>query len=381
VDTSGPVTLQIWLPPQFDPASGTEAGQLLENHLNQFAERHPGVRLDIRIKAIDGPGGMLDAMSSASAAAPQALPDLVALPRPVLEDAALKGLLRPLDGLTTALDDSDWYEYARQLAHVQNSTFGVPFAGDALVLVYRADLVRVPPRDWSEALLSIGPLAFPAADPQALYTLALYQAAGGVVQDGQGRPDLDAEVLSQVLAFYDGGAKTNLMPSWLAQIQTDDQAWTSFQENEASMVVTWASRFMIDATSLPSTTLAAPIPTPLGSPFTLATGWLWALAGPQPHKQDLAIELIDHLAQIDFLARWTASAGYLPPRAGVLSAWPDTPARDLAGQVMLSARIYPSNDVLSALSPPLLDATVQILNQQSDPLSLAESAVEHLQNP
>ncbi|RPI31629.1 MAG: hypothetical protein EHM70_11100, partial [Chloroflexota bacterium] len=44
VDTTGPVTLQIWLPPQFDPASGTEAGQLLENHLNQFAERHPGVR-------------------------------------------------------------------------------------------------------------------------------------------------------------------------------------------------------------------------------------------------------------------------------------------------------------------------------------------------
>jgi hypothetical protein len=82
----------------------------------------------VRIKALDGPGGLLDALSAANAAAPLALPDLILLPRPQLETAALKGLLTPFDGLSASLNNGDWYDYARDLAQLQDSTFGLPLA-------------------------------------------------------------------------------------------------------------------------------------------------------------------------------------------------------------------------------------------------------------
>ena len=199
---NGPLTLHIWLPPQFDPASGTKEGSLLKQRLEEFKVRRPGILLDVRIKALDGPGGLLDMLSTASAAAPGILPDLVALPRPMMEAAALKGLLHPFDGLMTALDNSDWYDYALQLAQLQKSTFGLPFAGDALILIYRPSIVGDPPRRLNNSQAIKGPLAFPAGDPQSLFTLLLYQAAGGPVQDEQGRPSLDPAVLAQVLSFY-----------------------------------------------------------------------------------------------------------------------------------------------------------------------------------
>jgi hypothetical protein len=73
------------------------------------------------VKALDGTGGLLDALVSANAAAPLALPDLVLLPRPLLESAALKGLLHPYDGLSSLMDDPSWFDYARQLAHFKSS--------------------------------------------------------------------------------------------------------------------------------------------------------------------------------------------------------------------------------------------------------------------
>ena len=132
---SGPPTLRIWVPPQFDPFAGTAAGTLLQDRLDAFVDRHPGLRIDVRVKAESGTNGLLNALSTTRSAAPSILPDLVALSRADLESATAKGLLHPMDGLTTLPEDADWFPYARQMARIQNSTFGLPFAGDALALV------------------------------------------------------------------------------------------------------------------------------------------------------------------------------------------------------------------------------------------------------
>ena len=189
------------MPPQFAPVSGSVAGDLLQARLDEFAAEQADVSIQTRVKPLDGPGGLLDSLTTASAAAPLALPDLVALPRPVLETAALKGFLHPFDDLINDLEDPDWYDYARQLARLQDSQFGQPFAGDALILVYRQEIVPEPPSTLTSDLQSEGPLVFPAADPQALFTLALYQAAGGSILDDEGRPFLDEEPLLRVLSF------------------------------------------------------------------------------------------------------------------------------------------------------------------------------------
>jgi multiple sugar transport system substrate-binding protein len=401
---SGPVTLRVWLPPQFDPASGTRGGILLKARLDEFIKRRPGVRLDVRIKALDGPGGMLESLSTASAAAPEVIPDLIALPRPILESAALKGLLHPFDGLTTVLDEPDWYNYARELARLQNSTYGIPFAGDALVLMYRPSLVKDPPRDWNEALKSTGPIAFPAADPQAFSTLALYQSAGGKVQDDQGRPALDAPTLSRVLMFYQQADAAGLLLPNLDQIELDEGVWKTYTEGQSNQMITWASHYLQHLNALPvqnepasitatpqGTTTpqkapldefsAAPLPTPDGNRYTLATGWVWALGSHHPEQQALSVQLAEFVTQSDFLAQWTLAEGYLPPRSGALSAWDNSTAQLFAGQIVNSSHLSPASDVLSSLSPILRDAIQGILEKKGDPLSLAQEAVARLANP
>ena len=376
--TPGPVTLRLWLPPQFDPQGGTPGGDLLRARLAEFSARRPSVRVEVRIKAADGPGDLLEALTTASAAAPLALPDLVALPRPTLEAAALKGLLRPYDEFTQEMDGKDWYDYARQLARLQNSTFGVPFAGDALLMVYRPQVVAQPPADLASALQVAGPLAFPAADPQAIFTLALYQAAGGAIQDDQERPFLAADTLATTLAFFKEAENSKLLPFWLTQFQNDEQAWGAFRSSQADMVITWASRYLND---LPADAAAAPIPTPSGKPYTLATGWVWALASSNPDHQALSVELADFLTESAFLAEWTSATGYLPTRPSALARWKTPSMQPIASRIMLSAQLYPPADVLTSLGPSLEKATTQVLKLQSEPQAAAQEAAKSLASP
>ncbi|MBU4225994.1 MAG: extracellular solute-binding protein, partial [Chloroflexi bacterium] len=287
-------SIRVWLPPQLDPSNGTPAGNLLKTRLDEFSAAHPGLRLEVRVKAESGPAGLLESLAAARQAAPSALPDLIALSYRDMESAATKGLIYPLDNLTGVLTGSDWYDYAHQLAQSQEATFGLPFAGDALVLVYR-DTVRAAntggtpvrdgneyfapsasgelPPEWSLIQASQVELAFPAADPQALVTLALYQSAGGSLVDSQGRPALDPQILTQVLTFYQNGG---FSPS-VVQYANDDQAWQAFRAGRADAVITWASNYLRAA---PNDYAALPLPglrrvgAAHGSPYSLADGWV-----------------------------------------------------------------------------------------------------------
>lgn len=375
---AGPVILRLWLPPRFNPADNTKSGVLLQSRLDAFSAQHANVRVEVRVKTVDGPGGLLDSLTTASAAAPGALPDLVALDRSMLETAALKGLLHPYDGMTSAIDNPDWFDYARQLAHVQNSTFGLPFAGDALVMVYHPASLHTPPPDWAAALKIGGPLAFPAADPQALVTLAFYQSLGGAVRDDQGRPTINSDSLTGVFNFYREAEQAGLMPYWLTQLAGDDQVWEAFSANHTLMAATWASRYL---SSTITNTAVAPLPTQNKTPFTLATGWVWALASPQPERQALGVQLAEFLTEGGFLAEWTQAAGYLPTRPSALNAISNATLQAMLKEIVTSAVLHPSADVLNSLGPAIEQASVQVLKKQIDPIGATQLAVKNLSGP
>jgi ABC-type glycerol-3-phosphate transport system substrate-binding protein len=370
--------LRIWVPPQFDPESDTPAGNLLQDRLNEYSAQRPDVRIETRVKTSSGTGGLLDSLSSANAAAPLVVPDLILLPRASLEIAALKGLLFPYDGLTTTLDDSDWYPYAQELGQLQTSTFGLPFAGNALVSLYRPSEIETPPTDWLSALEAGHPLAFPAAEAEAFFPLAEYLSTGAQIQDADGRPLLESVPLTDLLTFFREAEAAGVMPFWLTQFTDDEQSWEAYTENQVDSVVTWTNRYL---STLPGDTAAAPIITQNGTPFTLANGWVWALSNPQTERHSLSVDLAEFLTDGSFLSAWTESAGYLPPRASALEGWSNVALRGLVSRIVQSARIIPPNDVMAAIGPALNQATVDILKQQSTPISAANDAIESLENP
>lgn len=375
---SGPTVLRIWVPPQFDPEGDSPASDLLKQRLDSYTAERPDLRIETRVKASSGTGGLLDSLSSANAAAPLAVPDLILLPRASLEIAALKGLLFPFDGLTDPLDDSDWYPYAQELGQIQTSTFGLPFAGDALVSLYRPSEIEIHPADWSIALEAGHPIAFPAAEPSAIFPLAQYLSTGGQIQDADGRPLLESTPLTEMLSFFRDAEAAGVMPFWLTQFTDDGQSWEAYTENQVNSVVTWINRYL---STLPGDTAAAPIITQTGTPLTLADGWVWALSNPQTERHALSVDLAEYLTDGEFLSEWSQAAGYLPPRQSALEGWTNVALRELVERIILSAQIIPPNDVMAAIGPALSQATIDVLKQQSSPVSAANDAIASLESP
>ena len=379
--TTGAGILRIWLPPEFDPAGNSPASQLFYARLEEFAAQHPGTELDVRVKALEGTGGMLDALVSANAAAPLALPDLVLLPRPLLESAALKGLLHPFDGFSSLMDDPGWFDYARQLSQLKSSTYGMPFAGDALALVYQPSKVDNPPNNLETAISLGEALLFPAADPQALFTLGQYLATGESLQDADGRPSLAPDTLEGILKDYQRASQAGVMPYWITQYVSDEQVWEAFKDGQFPMAVMWLSTTMKNKKGSPEDLSLEAIPTQDGYPFTLATGYSWALAGVEPERRALAVQLAEFLVEKEFLASWTSAAGYLPPRLDALRGWEDTPYRQLIEKISYSAHLMPPADLISSIGPAMEQAVVDVLKAQNSPENAAQTAIDRINKP
>ncbi|HWQ05133.1 MAG TPA: extracellular solute-binding protein [Longilinea sp.] len=369
-------TLTVWLPPQFDPNSGTAAGNLLQNRLKTFA-RENGLILNIRIKSQTGPAGLLESLEITSVAAPRALPALVALPRVAMETAALKGLIFPLTDLTGDLKQNDWYPYAAELAAVQGTPFCLPFAGDALVLLYRPTRLPVPAQDWQGILNTNQPLIFPAGDPQALLTLELYRAAGGPLQDENGRPTLDQDILASVLQLYQRGAQLSTFPFWLSQFSTDALAWQAYREQRADWIITWASNYLSE---LPADTNLAALPS-FTNPVNVADGWVWCLTDPLVDRRAISVKLAEYMVYSDFLANWTEAAGYLPTRPSSLASWLNPSLSAPLQQILVNASLRPENETVDNLGPVLQEALLQVLQKQTDAVKAAQQAADRITIP
>jgi|YNPNPStandDraft_1061719.scaffolds.fasta_scaffold00037_44 multiple sugar transport system substrate-binding protein len=370
--------LTLWLPPQFNPDAPTTGAKLLKDRLRSFEQQNSGVELTVRLKALHGPAGLLEMLTAAHAAAPAALPSLVALTRSDLETAALKGIVYPLETSLDADKEEDWFEYARQLGRIQGSAMGLPFAGDALLLLYRPSRAGSPPQDWLDLLQRDQPILFPVADPYSLLTLDLYLSAGGVLQDNQGKPMLQAEILEKVLRFYADGAERNLFPEWMVPLENDEQTWQSYREQNAHWLVTHSSYYL---TNPPADTLAVPLPSLSSGNFTLAGGWLWAVADPDPKRRQFAEQLAYYLTDKAFLEEWSPYSGYLPVRASSLSGWNKQTLRMLADDVTRSAQVPPPDELVSVLGPILQEATIAIIRDHSNPAQTAQTAAAKLVTP
>ncbi len=263
VPVLGSETLILWVPPLFDPLDGSTASNLFLSRLDEFSSRRPQTNIQVRVKELSGEYGLLESLRTTRIAAPIIMPDLIALPRPLMEQAFMEGLVLPLDEITEVMDEKDWFSYAQELARIGDQTAGIPFAGDVMILAYKNETEDPPPPDWDSVLAIQKALAFPASDPQSLVTLALYQSLEGELVDSNGDLIIGEESLLEVLTYYQQAQAANVMPYWLTQFETDQQAWQSYQERQSTLAVTWSSTLL--SSDSPNTTLAA-VPTKDSNP-------------------------------------------------------------------------------------------------------------------
>ena len=257
------------------------------------------------------------------------------------------------------------------MAHIQNTTFGLPFAGDALALIgYDSPL----PTAWDE-LPEETLFIFPAADPQALFSLSLYLSAGGTLLDDQGSPAINEVILAKVLSLYLPSTENDFISPASTEYHDGEQAWNALYEQRGNLAVSWASNYLQDQTIALS---IAPLPGLETGQYTLATGWSWALAGSNSENQVLAVELAEFLSDSQFLAEWNQAAGYLPTRPTALSSWNDAVSKLALAQTAESANLAPSQEILTIFGPLFAETTLSVLNGEQSPAETAQFITEQL---
>jgi multiple sugar transport system substrate-binding protein len=372
-------TLTIWVASDFAPDPTTDSGTLLQERLTAFEQANTGINIIVRIKDKDGPGGLLETLAAANAAAPAALPDLIALEPIALNTATVKELLAPLDGLIEKPAAPEWYDHAIAASQVGGGFFGLPFASEAEVLAYRTFSYSSAPHTWSDILAGPSPFLFPAGDPDATFTLIQYLALEGPLFDESGRPSLDPATLTDVLAFYGTAHASNILALSASQYTSANETWSAFLAEKAFSVVAPLSTLLKEGEF--ESTSAIPLPTRIEPGTSFTETWSWAVVAQDPARQEIASRLLQWLILPEFLGPWTYSLGLLPPTASALALWPEGPESALASSLVTLALPSPSAEILATFGPPLRTATLSVLQYGATPSSAALTAAKALQNP
>lgn len=362
-------TLTVWIPPVFRSDSNSPAGGIFNRRIDAFEARHPGTTVTVRIKSAGGAGGLRDSLAAAAAAAPGSTPDLVALDQSNLHAAAIKDLIRPLDGLLPAESWDSHYSYAQSIVAIGGRRFGLAFAGDAIVLA--GTLLPAPaPRRWAESRVGTSPMFAPLADSRALFLFFGYYAAGGSPLFSFADARIEPERLAQTLTWLKAMQEAGVLKPRSLQLDSFESSFLAIESIGDCSVTLYS------IASRSSDYFLGHLPTPEGEAFSLSTGWSWAVATSDPARQIFAAELLSWLSDPLFLAEWTGAQGVLPPDRAALEQWPAGIRRDLVSSISEKALPFPDDEILVSVGPVFSKAARRVLLDGLPPADSAQEAAK-----
>lgn len=361
--------LTVWIPPAFRSDSQSPAGELLNQRIDAYEALHPGTKVVIRVKAANGAGGLRDSLAAASAAAPGASPDVVALDQSNLHAAAIKELIHPLDGVFPADAWDSYFAYAQSMVTVNGRKFGLPFAGDAIVMA--GTLMPFPtPRRWADTSDRISPMFAPLADSRALFLFFGYYAAGGTPLLSIADTRIEPEPLAQALSWLQAMQESGVLNPRSLQLESFESAFLAIESVGDSSVTLYS------IVSKASDYFLGHLPTPEGEAFSLSTGWSWAIATADPARQKMAGDLMSWLSDPAFLAEWSEAQGVLPPVRPAMEQWDAGTRRDFALSISEASLPFPDDEILVFAGPVFSKAARQVLLDGLPPADSAQEAAK-----
>jgi ABC-type glycerol-3-phosphate transport system substrate-binding protein len=377
--TPNPNAVRVWWPPAFAPGEATAGGQVLAQQIAAFAQAHPAITIDERLKQATGPGGLLTSLIAAYNAAPSTLPNLILLNRDDIEAAYHAGLLAPLEAVVDPTALADYYPFAQTLSRVDNAFVCLPFAADVRLMVYNTQTYAAPPLTWADVVT--GPLVLPAAETSGLSLLSTYLSLGGALTSPSGQPVLDTEVLADALTLYQTAQASGVIPLSTLTYTDSEATWQVFRERRAALAFTSAHWYLAEHDRA-AAAAASPLPTRDGVPFALAEGWCWAMvATPGLPQQQAAAELLSWLTAPEQLSAWALAADVLPPRAAAVKGWAGLSRARFADSVLRHAQLQPSGAVLARVGLPLQQALDDVLSGHATPIVAASAAAQAVAGP
>jgi multiple sugar transport system substrate-binding protein len=331
------------------------------------------------VKNEAGKGSVSDYLRTASQAAPGVLPDVVVLNLADLAPLARAGLVVPLDGRISPSLIDDLLPGARTAGSVDGQLMGIPFEMDVEHLIYNTNKVTSTPLSWSDIISANTTYVFPAKGRNGLVNdafLIQYLSLGGRLQDEEGQPFLDEQVLRTVLDYYRQGLKEGVIPPEVLSISTPDEVWPDYVAAQVGMTHANSHRFLTDKNVLRSTEFAS-IPTSDGAPLTIGRGRALAIVTVDPDRQIEATRLIEWLMAPDNNAAWSRVTMYLPTRYAAFDLMGDEdpywPFLESQLEVAVPSPAFPEFDQLGRV---LQQAIIEVLSEEATPEEAASAAVQ-----
>jgi multiple sugar transport system substrate-binding protein len=351
--TDQSITLTLWIPDNFAINSREQVQKLLGDRVISFVNSNPDIKVDLRYKNIGPQENMMELLNSTSRVAPSILPDVVLLNRNDMEIAALKGLLVPLDGYLANGIENEAYPGFMNLGRLQGSIFGLPAAGDALLLVGKTDR-DLPVQTWQDFIKSGLKIGTNFSDPGSTASISLYLSAGGLLADSSGKPHLDQEALTHLITMIRNTREHSVFPEWTILASDWTEVSKHFQDGDTDFEINWYS----STTGINSGSYTyQDLPGLVDKSASTLNGWYWSVANPAPERLSACKELLAYLYQPVFAATWSDTAGYLPVSG---QQWPQTDAVHQNLQSILNtAEPLPDTSIMITVGPVIRDAVIR----------------------
>ncbi len=371
--------VSVWWPAEIYPAVDTPAYDVLTAQLDNFGSTSE-MTLQVRQRRLEGPGGIMSTLRTASLVASSALPDLVLLPREDMIVAAEAGLIFPVDGQTPPAIVANLFPQAVKFGMVEETLYGVPYTLQVQHIVYRETVFDSPPSSLEAILESGQPFAFTAAPSSGISETLLiqYMTSGGRVASDDGRPMLTETALLDTLTFYETAVETGLTGPNALTHQSPANYWDSFLSGAISLVQTDSDTYLKARAQIPSVT-AGPIPTAGDKAATTLHGWMWVLTTPDPDRQAQAIDFLAWILRAEHQAEFTEAVGTLPSQRPALRIWEDSNYTELIDRLLTGTDTVIAPDVNAAAASALQNSLAAVLSGEQSAEEAAAAALVALQ--
>lgn len=380
----GEITLTVWMPEPFAPASETPGGEAFAEQIEVFNASQSDLNAQVFVKLTTGPGSTLAYLRSAPGVAPSILPDIALLDLDALAQAAHDDLVVPVNTMVEPDEVAEFYPAAIELGTIDGILIGVPYLLEMQHIVYREVLFLQPPNSFEAVLESPVAFVFPAGTTGSVNrtTLTQYMAGvGGELISDAGVPYIDEDVLAEVLEFYAQARDDGIIEPALLQVTDPGETWERFNARQVGLATVRSTAYLADRESV-ATTRFTWLPTASGEPFTLVNGWLWVVTTRDPARQEAAIALIEHFLEPVNHASFTEAAGWLPSQPEALTVWSQEDGyAPFADEVLANAAPLPEPGLQAIIGEAIQDALEAVLLDDVAPAAAAAEAAERVAAP
>jgi multiple sugar transport system substrate-binding protein len=374
-------------------AVGAE-GTVIRTQLARFAERHPDVRVELRVTpdAADQRHQLYVQWLNGRAAEP----DVLQLDIIWTSEFAAAGWIRPLT--LSAADQADFFPAALAANRWRGSWFALPWFVDAGLLYRRTDLAAAAPDTLADlhrdALRAVrggatgAGIVWQGARYEGLVTVFIEHltAFGGRVIDADGRVVVDSPEAVQALRFMrDAIHEERIVPASVLSWQ-EEQVRFSFQNGQAAYMRNWPYAWSLlqdpAQSAIAGRIAVSPFPAAAGGRPAAALGGGQLAVNRYTSEPALAEALIRFLTEPGQMLERARVASQLPARRSLY----ETPelARSLplpladVRQALEAAVPRPITPVYSELSELLQVRLHRALTNQQEPGAALEAAARDI---